>query len=609
MILCGLDKTSITYDEWKKIPLPEHRCLLDKALRDLIEDGKPYDVELEVRRPRDGKIVDVHSVAEYDCDKNMVFGVLQDITKRKKVEVALQESEGRYRSLYMDSRDAIMILSLESGFMAGNPATCRLFACKDDRDFISHTPEQLSPEHQPDGSLSQVKAREHMRLALEKGTQYFEWTHRRADGTDFSATVLLSRLENGNEPLLQATVRDITDSKRAEEALKESEVLNRAILDNAGVGLTYFDLEGRLIRVNSIAAGRLCGRPEDFIGRDIREIYGPKRGSVYLELMKKTLFSRKPIEHEELFSSEQRSMWLLSMTSYVPSNMNDHSGFLTLTHDITDRKKMEEAWHTANRKLNLLSSITRHDISNQTYSLDGHLSLLEITQPCLASDEHFEKARIATKRISDIIHFTKEYEDIGVQAPIWQDLRKLVELSARDIPSGGKVSVVNDVPIDTEVYADPLILKVFQNLIQNACRHGHNVTTIRFSVEEKAGIRTILCEDDGDGIPQELKGKLFTKGFGKDHGLGLFLSREILSITGITIIEEGEPGKGAKFDITPPTGWNQIHTETVYYLSIKCWFTDNSVDPIMVSFTRSDAEEYQWRFTRRNQQFPCGDVH
>ncbi|MGD0816894.1 MAG: ATP-binding protein [Methanomassiliicoccales archaeon] len=93
---------------------------------------------------------------------------------------------------------------------------------------------------------------------------------------------------------------------------------------------------------------------------------------------------------------------------------------------------------------------------------------------------------------------------------------------------------------------------MFLNLMQNAMRHGGKITTIRFSLEERNGVRSIVSEDDGIGIPADMKEKLFTKGIGKDHGFGLFLSREILAITSITVTEEGEPGKGAKFVMIIP---------------------------------------------------------
>ncbi|HUT28044.1 MAG TPA: ATP-binding protein [Methanomassiliicoccales archaeon] len=103
-----------------------------------------------------------------------------------------------------------------------------------------------------------------------------------------------------------------------------------------------------------------------------------------------------------------------------------------------------------------------------------------------------------------------------------------------------------------EVFADHLITKVFQYPIDNAVRYGDDITSIHFSVEAVDGVRSIVREDDGAGIVVEMKIGLFTCGFGKDHGLGLFLSHEILAITDITIGETGEPGHGARFVMKVP---------------------------------------------------------
>jgi signal transduction histidine kinase len=180
------------------------------------------------------------------------------------------------------------------------------------------------------------------------------------------------------------------------------------------------------------------------------------------------------------------------------------------------------------------------------------LTLLKAERLDLASNEHLLQTEAAVERISAMIRFTKEYEDIGVRTPIWQDVDVLVKTASTNA-SLEKTKVVNDIPSGTEVFADPLIIKVFQNLIQNSVRHGGKITTIWFHVEDVDGAPAIICEDDGDGISPDLKQGLFTRGFGKDHGLGLFLSREILSITGITIAEMGEPGHGAKFVMTVPS--------------------------------------------------------
>ena len=152
-----------------------------------------------------------------------------------------------------------------------------------------------------------------------------------------------------------------------------------------------------------------------------------------------------------------------------------------------------------------------------------------------------------------MIQFTKEYESIGVNAPAWQDCRTVVDTAAKQAPLG-KIVVKNDLPVGTEVFADPLIVKVFYNLMDNAVRYGGKITTIRFFIDKREGDQIIVCEDDGDGVVAEEKEKIFERGFGKNTGLGLALAREILDITGITIRETGEPGKGARFEMTVPKG-------------------------------------------------------
>ena len=221
--------------------------------------------------------------------------------------------------------------------------------------------------------------------------------------------------------------------------------------------------------------------------------------------------------------------------------------------DITGRKAAEDALRQANKKLTLLSGITRHDINNQLLALNGFLGLLQIkvTDPTL--EDYFTKITKASERIAGMIRFTKEYEKIGVNAPVWQDCYTLVDTAAKQAPLG-KILMKNDLPLETEVFADPLIVKVFYNLMDNAARYGGKITTIRFSVVERDGDQIIVCEDDGEGVVEEEKERIFDRGFGKNTGLGLTLSREILYITGITIRETGEPGKGARFEITVPKG-------------------------------------------------------
>jgi len=231
--------------------------------------------------------------------------------------------------------------------------------------------------------------------------------------------------------------------------------------------------------------------------------------------------------------------------------------YQSVGRDITEQKEAEEALRKANKKLTFLSSITRDDINNQLTVLLGYLHILEKKQPAPSLNEYFRKAGTAAQRISDMIRSTNEYEQIGIDTPLWFDIHKLVMIAAQQTPLG-QVEVKTDLPAGMEVFADPLIAKVFYNLIDNAVRYGAKITTIRFSCEKSGDEQVLICEDNGNGVSADAKEKIFERGFGKNTGLGLFLSREILSITGIAIRETGKPGNGARFEMTVPKGKWQI---------------------------------------------------
>ncbi|HSV42491.1 MAG TPA: HAMP domain-containing sensor histidine kinase [Methanomassiliicoccales archaeon] len=156
-----------------------------------------------------------------------------------------------------------------------------------------------------------------------------------------------------------------------------------------------------------------------------------------------------------------------------------------------------------------------------------------------------------------MIHLTKEYEDIGVSAPVWQNIRALVENATMEAHLSG-VKIINDIASGTRCSPTRSSSRYY-NLTQNAVRHGGRVLSIRFSIETKDGVHAIVCHDNGAGIGPRTKDMLFTEGFGSEHGLGLFLSKEILATTGIDIKEEGEPGKGAKFVMTIPSDGFRIN--------------------------------------------------
>ncbi|WP_421909894.1 PAS domain S-box protein [Methanolacinia petrolearia] len=227
----------------------------------------------------------------------------------------------------------------------------------------------------------------------------------------------------------------------------------------------------------------------------------------------------------------------------------------TVSLDITERKKAVAALREVNKKLNLLGSITRHDILNQITVAQGYMDILEmdglIPKNSDAGDK-CEKVAGAIETIKRLILFTRDYKDLSEQSPEWYNVGRIIDKNYKNL-GFRSIQLVNETD-DLEVYADPLFEKVIYNLFDNAVKHGEKITTIKFYFTEEGENLNLICEDDGIGISDEFKEKIFKREHYKNTGLGLFLSREILSITGMSIEENGVYGKGARFRINIPKG-------------------------------------------------------
>ncbi len=165
-------------------------------------------------------------------DNNKITGIqaiTRDVTDQK-------HAEEIFKTLFYSSKDAIMTLTAEDGFLSGNPATIKMFECKNEEQFKDLSPSQLSPELQPNGKSSSTEAKKNMEIAMQRGSNYFEWVHKKLDGKEFTATVLLAKVEVNGKNVLQATVRDITKQK-------ELEVQNKKHL-------------GQVERMNKLMVGR-----------------------------------------------------------------------------------------------------------------------------------------------------------------------------------------------------------------------------------------------------------------------------------------------------------------------------------------------------------------
>lgn len=219
--------------------------------------------------------------------------------------------------------------------------------------------------------------------------------------------------------------------------------------------------------------------------------------------------------------------------------------------DISTIKQVEDALRLANVKLNLLLGITRHDVLNKLSVLMGYNEILRSKTDDGEILEILNKQLRACQTIKSQIDFTKEYDNLGIRAPQWQNVQ---EIASRAFSQMLKTVPFRCVTEPIAVYADPMLEKVFYNLFDNSFRYGECVSEISLTFDRTGPDIILSYRDNGIGISQDDKNHIFRKGFGKNTGLGLFLSREILSITRMTIIENGEYGKGVCFEIRIPEG-------------------------------------------------------
>ena len=227
-------------------------------------------------------------------------------------------------------------------------------------------------------------------------------------------------------------------------------------------------------------------------------------------------------------------------------------GIRIFAGDISARKQMEKNLRETNKILNLLSRITRNDINSQLLTLFGYIDLIEETPFDPEKRSFFNKMKKAAENIRQQITFTREFQDIGVKSPQWQNVKQVI-LNANGNHETSRYRVLIDIR-DVEVYADKLLERVFYNLVDHANKFGGDISEIKMSaLDTPEGFR-IAVEHDGTGIPEEKKEDIFKEGYFGNTEFGLFLSREILALSGITIRETGEPDKGTRFWILVPKG-------------------------------------------------------
>jgi PAS domain S-box-containing protein len=485
--------------------------------------------------------------------------IVQDITERKRVEQEIHTLQQFQQSIIDNANVWISVLDPKGTILVWNITAEQISGYAADDAIGTNTIwKQLYPD-----PVYRKQVAENILDIIKKNTyvENFETRIRTKGGDEKIIWWNTQPLRDASgKPVQFITIgRDNTARKRSEESLRALRQFEESVIKNANIWISVLDGKGN-VSVWNRAAEEISGyKADEVIGKNTiwSRMYPDKeyRRSVTATI-KEVIGAHKYLENFETRirtnDGQERIIWWNTRVLQDVPGIDET--FIAIGKDVTEQKTLSDAVQLANKKLNLLSSITRHDILNQLLALKGYLELSgDILNDPMKMAEYIAKEQNIANTIEDQIQFTKDYQNLGVTAPTWQKVHESVEKAKQSLPLRGIAVEIDKTPL--EVYADPLLMRVFYNLIDNALRYGgEQMTAIRFSSQESSRGIMIICEDDGEGVPAGKKEAIFIQGYFKHTGFGMFLSREILSITGITIAETGEPGKGARFEITVPKG-------------------------------------------------------
>lgn len=435
----------------------------------------------------------------------------------------MSEFDETYRIAFESSRDAIMFLD-RNGFLACNRAALDLYGLASKKDILGKHPGELAPLRQPDGRDSRSAAAEMINRAFEEGSCAFEWVHCRSDGLQFQTEILLSRFEVRGRFLLQAVVRDISDRKRAEKRLRESEVNYRSIFEAANDGIAIHDIKtGEIIEVNQKHSEMFGYTAEELRSRgNIDSISlgeSPYAEKDALDWIRKAALGKPQLFEWKAKNRLGHVFW--SEVNLKRVVIGGKERMLALVRDITERKIAEDELKESREQLRKLTSHLefvreeeRKHISREIHDELGQaLTVLKMDVSWMGKRilENQKLLKTKTREISqfigDTIHTVQRIsmdlrprllDDVGLVAAMeWHAM----EFQKR---TGVRCSIDADKMNDSQLSQDQAttLFRIFQEALTNVSRHAH-ARNVQALMKQEDDLLVLSIEDDGCGISEE----------------------------------------------------------------------------------------------------------
>lgn len=437
------------------------------------EHGYLENYELPIKKLDGAQLWVLLSVQQIEYDDQPAFlSVLVDITKQKEAESAMQASEDRFKTIYEGSNDAIMLLTPE-GFFDCNHQTLELFGFDSVEEFTQVHPADISPPYQPNGQESFPAAQERIKTAYEKGHNRFEWVHRRTNGEDFDAEVLLSAFELQGKTVLQATVRDISERKQAGRALEQSEHLLQSFINNFPDGVWAKDREGRFVLANRYIVDEIAGT--EVIGKTVYDTMPKENADFVWASEKRLLENGQSIAVEEDVPHADGKIYQKLTTKFpIYDTEGNIAGVGGILFDLTDRKKAEEALRENEDRFRRFTEATAEGL---VFHEDG--TIIDANPAAMAMFGFSDIAELLGRNLLKFV--LPEYHQLVLEKMRLESVQPYriegihkdghtfpIETSTRTYELGGKIIRATSVRNITERQRVEQQIAIFQALVENS---------------------------------------------------------------------------------------------------------------------------------------------
>jgi len=478
--------------------------------------------------------------------------LMRDITERKKAEEALRESEEKYRELLNGMNDTAWVIDFDGNIVDVNDAAVKVLGYSRE-EFRSIGLTGIDSNLDPKEIKGLVKG-----MPADE-IQVFETAHTTKDGKKIPVEISSSLVTYRGKQAILSIARNITERKKAEKALREAEKKYRKTILKANVGIIGYDAEGK-VKVLNPKMWQMTGfkRSEIPTLRDwFEKLYPNKeeRCKIRDKWLKRMSEEGEVKEGHAIITTKDGKR-----RNFLFNGVQLESGdFIAFAEDITERKEAEEKLDemmnelvTINEKLGVVGRLTRHDARNKLSVIANNVYLAKQKLAANHSSlEYLGAIESAIGQMEEIFDFARTYEMLGVEELSYVDVENSVDEASMLLSGLAGAKLVNECQGLT-VMADSLLRQLFYNLIDDTLKHGEEVSQIRVYYEEGEDQLWLVYEDDGVGIPEDEKEKIFKEGYGKGTGYGLYLITKICEAYCWTIQETGKSGKGAQFTIGIP---------------------------------------------------------